>query len=83
MALRERQLAQYGTCRSAAPPSRRTLSCARCVTPRFVTCAPAAIARSMRTGRSAPTAELASSNASIAGLAASRGRNPPHTMKHA
>ena len=35
--------------------------------------APAAIARSMRTGKSAPTAELASSNASIAGPAASHG----------
>lgn len=60
--------------RSAVPPSRRTLSCARFATPRFATCAPAAIVRSTRTGRSAPTAELASSNASIAGPAASRGR---------
>lgn len=81
--------------RSAARPSRRTLSSARCATPRFATCAPAAIARSTRTGRSAPTAELASSNASIAGPAVSHGprasracrtRAPqprPHTMKHA
>lgn len=98
MALRERQLAQYGTWPgSAARPSRRTSSSARCATPRFATYAPAAIARSMRTGRSVPTAELASSNASIAGPAASHGhaasharpaapRAPqprPHTMKHA
>lgn len=59
--------------RSAARPSRRTSSSARCAIPRFATYAPAAIARSMRTGRSAPTAELASSNASIAGPAASHG----------
>lgn len=92
MALRERQLAQYGTCPQCARPSRRTSSSARCATPRFAMSAPAAIVRSMRTGRSAPTAELASSNASIAGSAASYGhrasrashaRNPPHTMKHA
>lgn len=91
MALRERQLAQYGTCPQCGAPSRRTLSSARCATLRFVTSAPAAIARSMRTGRSAPTAELASSNASIAGPAASHGHAasharpavPPHTMKHA
>ena len=72
--------------RSAARPSRRTSSSARCAIPRFAMSAPAAIARSMRTGRSAPTAELASSNASIAGPAASHGhrasrasqtRNPP------
>lgn len=89
MALRERQLApSTALAPSAAPPSRRTLWSARCATPRFATCAPAAIARSMRTGRSAPTAELAFSNASIAGAAASHGRaattrTPPHTMKHA
>lgn len=59
--------------RSAARPSRRTSSSARCAIPRFATSAPAAIARSMRTGRSARTAELASSNASIAGPAASHG----------
>lgn len=92
MALRERQLAQYGTCpQCGAPISRRTLWSARCAIPRFATSAPAAIARSMRTGRSAPTAELASSNASIVGPAASHGHaashaHPaprPHTMKHA
>ena len=59
--------------RSAARPSRRTSSSARCAIPRFAMSAPAVIARSMRTGRSAPTAELASSNASIAGPAASHG----------
>ena len=92
MALRERQLPSTAPARSAARPSRRTSSSARCAIPRFATYVPAAIALSMRTGRSAPTAELASSNASIAGLAASHGRrasrashtrNPPHTMKHA
>lgn len=91
MALRERQLAQYGTCPQCGAPSRRTSSSARCAIPRFATYAPAAIARSMRTGRSAPTAELAFSNASIAGPAASHGHAasharpavPPHTMKHA
>ena len=77
MALRERQLA--APARSAARPSRRTSSSARCAIPRFATSAPAAIARSMRTGRSAPTAELASSNASIAGPAASHG----HAVGHA
>lgn len=59
--------------RSAGRPSRRTSSSARCAIPRFATCVPAAIARSMRIGRSAPTAELASSSASIAGPAASHG----------
>lgn len=78
MALRERQLAQYGPARSAARPSRRTLWSARCAIPRFATSAPAAIARSMRTGRSAPTAELASSNASIVGPAASHGHAASH-----
>ena len=63
--------------RSAARPSRRTSSSARCAIPRFATSAPAAIARSMRTGRSAPTAELVSSNASIAGPAASHGHRAP------
>ena len=65
--------------RSAARPSRRTSSSARCAIPRFATYVPAAIARSMRTGRSAPTAELASSNASIAGPAASHGHAASHT----
>ena len=91
MALRERQLASTAPARSAARPSRRTLLSARCAIPRFATSAPAAIARSMRIGRSAPTAELASSNASIAGPAVSHGHAasharpavPPHTMKHA
>ena len=85
MALRERQLAQYGTCPQCGAPSRRTSSSARCVILRFATSAPAAIARSTRTGRSAPTAELASSNVSIAGPAASHARPAPraHTMKHA
>lgn len=73
MALRERQLARTAPARSAGRPSRRTSSSARCAIPRFATCVPAAIARSMRIGRSAPTAELASSSASIAGPAASHG----------
>lgn len=81
MALRERQLAQYGTCPQCGPPSRRTLWSAPCATPRFATCAPAAIARSTRTGRSVPTAELASSNASIAGPVASHGHRAPHASR--
>ena len=91
MALRERQLAQYGTCPQCGAPIERTSSSARCAIPRFATCVPAAIARSMRTGRSAPIAELVSNNASIAGPAASHrhaashARPTPraHTMKHA
>lgn len=91
MALRERQLASTAPVRSAARLSRRTSSSARCAILRFATYAPAVIARSMRTGRSVPTAELASSNASIAGPAASHGHAAsharpavsPHTMKHA
>ena len=67
------------TCPQCGAPSRRTSSSARCAIPRFATYAPAAIARSMRTGRSAPTAELASSNASIAGPAASLGRHARRT----
>lgn len=94
MALRERQLAQYGTCpQCGAPIEKDFVVCPVCDT-QVATCAPAAIARSMRTGRSAPTAELASSNAPIAGPAASQGhrasrashaRPTPraHTMKHA
>lgn len=74
MALRERQLAQYGTCpQCGAPIEKDFVVCPVCAIPRFATYAPAAIAHSMRTGRSAPTAELASSNASIAGPAASHG----------
>lgn len=77
MALRERQLAQYGTCpQCGAPIEKDFVVCPVCDT-RFATYAPAAIARSMRTGRSAPTAELASSNASIVGSAASHGRRKP------
>lgn len=91
MACASANLPSTAPARSAARPSRRTSSSARCAIPRFATSAPAAIARSMRTGRSAPTAELASSNASIAGPAASHGHAssyarpaaPPHTMKHA
>lgn len=91
MALRSVSLPSTAPARSAARPSRRTSSSARCAIPRFATCVPAAIARSMRTGRSARTAELAFSNASIAGPAASHGHAAsharptprPHTMKHA
>ena len=75
----ELDMASTAPARSAARPSRRTLWSARCATPRFATCAPAAIARSTRTGRSALTAELASSNASIVGPAASYGRRAPLT----
>lgn len=95
MALRERQLAQYGTCpQCGAPIEKDFVVCPVCDT-QVRNVAPAAIARSTRTGRSAPTAELASSNASIAGPAASHGRRAPrvshtraqqprpHTMKHA
>lgn len=92
MALRERQLAQYGTCpQCGAPIEKDFVVCPVCDTQVRNVYAPAAIARSMRTGRSAPTAELASSNASIAGPAASHGHAAsrarptprPHTMKHA
>ena len=78
MACASASLRSTAPARSAARPSRRTSSSVRCVTPRFETYAPAAIARSMRTGRSARTAELAFSNASIAGPAASRGHAASH-----
>lgn len=91
MALRERQLAQYGTCpQCGAPIEKDFVVCPVCDTQVRNVC-PSCIARSMRTGRSAPTAELASSNASIAGPATSHGHAvsharpavSPHTMKHA
>lgn len=73
MALRERQLAQYGTCpQCGAPIEKDFVVCPVCDTQVRNVC-PTAIARSMRIGRSAPTAELASSSASIAGPAASHG----------
>ena len=91
MALRERQLAQYGTCPQCGAPIEKDFVVCPVCEPRFATYAPAAIARSMRTGRFVPTAELAFSSASIAGPAASNGRAAsyarptasPHTMKHA
>ena len=74
MALRERQLAQYGTCpQCGAPIEKDFVVCPVCDTQVRNVC-PAAIVRSTRTGRSAPTAELASSNASIVGPAVSHGR---------
>lgn len=78
MALRERQLAQYGTCPQCGAPIEKDFVVCPVCEPRFATCAPAAIARSTRTGRSAPTAELASSNASIARPVASHGHRAPH-----
>ena len=71
MALRERQLAQYGTCpQCGAPIEKDFVVCPVCDTQVRNVCPSC-----HRTGRSAPTAELAFSNASIAGPAASHGHS--------
>lgn len=98
MALRERQLAQYGTCpQCGAPIEKDFVVCPVCDTQVRNVC-PSCHRPLDAHWKVCPTAELASSNASIAGPAASHGhrasrashghaashtRNPPHTMKHA
>lgn len=95
MALRERQLAQYGTCpQCGAPIEKDFVVCPVCDTQVRNVC-PSCHRPLDAHWKVAPTAELASSNASIAGPAASHGRTarhtqtarapqtPPHTMKHA
>ena len=57
---REEQELDMAPAPTAAPPSRRTSSSARCATRRSATSAPRASARWRRTGRSAPSAELTS-----------------------
>lgn len=91
MALRERQLAQYGTCpQCGAPIEKDFVVCPVCDTQVRNVC-PSCHRPLDAHWKVCPTAELASSNASIAGSAASHGhaashaRPTPraHTMKHA
>lgn len=73
MALRERQLAQYGTCpQCGAPIEKDFVVCPVCDTQVRNVC-PSCHRPLDAHWKSAPTAELASSNASIAGPAASHG----------